>query len=585
MSYNNTDASNVVERARLRALFASYSVQRKEVEKGCVQQFRLEAAPSEKPNTASMHTTIVKGSIFTTNSEFTSYEANACKWDIKLPDAPTNLTQADLSGNVTTGTMIAFSFTIPASDGYSPITDYEYSLDNGETYVSLGSTNTIVEINDLEPATEYSITLRAINSVGAGPASSPLVVSTDSTPSAPRSLSLSSRTTTSISVGFLTPSSDGGEPITNYQYILDDESWISFSPETTSSPITITGLEQGTPHTIQLRAVNSVGAGTASSVFYATTLDVPTAPQIVSASSSTNTSIDLSFTAPSSDGGSTITNYEYSLNNGSSWNPISPASAISPVTITGLTTGVEYTIKLRAVNIVGSGAPSISFVASVQTGPSGNLFTSPATNNNVTVVAQSPFEGGGNSYSFNGTSSYLTVGTDNSWDLGTADFTIEWFQYQTDSNFAPRIFSIGSYPTQNIACSIEDGYFYAWFSGADSPGSVAPYKNQWVHFAIVRNSGSLQVYKNGVQVGSNLSNTTNITNNATLYFGVESDLAALSFFGGYLTNLRIVKGLAVYTGAFNVPTFALTTTASANPYGGSNTQAIPDNYTKLLFVP
>jgi hypothetical protein len=46
-----------------------------------------------------------------------------------------------------------------------------------------------------------------------------------------------------------------------------------------------------------------------------------------------------------------------------------------------------------------------------------------------------------------------------------------------------------------------------------------------------------------------------------------------------------VKGLAVYTGNFNIPTSALTETASANPYGGSNTVAIPAGYTKLLFVP
>jgi hypothetical protein len=56
-------------------------------------------------------------------------------------------------------------------------------------------------------------------------------------------------------------------------------------------------------------------------------------------------------------------------------------------------------------------------------------------------------------------------------------------------------------------------------------------------------------------------------------------------FGGYLTNIRIVKGLAVYTGNFTVPTSALTLAAGENPYGGSNTQAIPAGFTKLLFVP
>lgn len=52
-----------------------------------------------------------------------------------------------------------------------------------------------------------------------------------------------------------------------------------------------------------------------------------------------------------------------------------------------------------------------------------------------------------------------------------------------------------------------------------------------------------------------------------------------------LTNFRLVKGLAVCTGNFTVPISALTATAGANPYGGSNTQAIPSGVTKLLLVP
>jgi hypothetical protein len=54
---------------------------------------------------------------------------------------------------------------------------------------------------------------------------------------------------------------------------------------------------------------------------------------------------------------------------------------------------------------------------------------------------------------------------------------------------------------------------------------------------------------------------------------------------GYITNFRWVKGLAVYTGNFTTPTTALTAITAANPYGGSNTQAIEAGFTKLLLVP
>jgi len=68
-------------------------------------------------------------------------------------------------------------------------------------------------------------------------------------------------------------------------------------------------------------------------------------------------SVEITFTAPS-DGGSPITNYQYSLNGGSSWTSFSPVDTSSPVTIAGLTNGTVYNITLRAVNAVGSSAAS-----------------------------------------------------------------------------------------------------------------------------------------------------------------------------------------------------------------------------------
>lgn len=223
---------------------------------------------------------------------------------------------------------------------------------------------------------------------------------------------------------------------------------------------------------------------------------------------------------------------------------------------------------------------------SVSSAPAGTVYTSATITGGVTTVAQSPFAGGGNAYSLNGTTGYLSLAGNSSWAVGTGDFTIEWFQYQTDSSSYPRIFQIGAYPSISIGCSIEGGTFYAWASGALSYGSMTGYKNSWQHFAIVRASGNLRVYRNGTQIGTTRANTTNITNTSTtLYLGVEAGGNANTWFGGYLTNFRWVKGLAVYTGNFTTPTSALSLTADANPFGGSNTVAIPDGYTKLLLVP
>jgi len=155
--------------------------------------------------------------------------------------------------------------------------------------------------------------------------------------------------------------------------------------------------------------------------------------------------------------------------------------------------------------------------------PAGTVYTTATTTGGVSITTTSPFSGGGNSYLLNGSTGYLSLPGDLSWAVGTGDFTIEWFQYQTDNNSFPRIFGIGSYPTQTIQCSIEGGTFYAWVSGANSFGTLTGYKNSWQHFAIVRRSSQLYVYRNGTQISTAKANTSNITNSSTtLYLGVEN---------------------------------------------------------------
>jgi hypothetical protein len=201
----------------------------------------------------------------------------------------------------------------------------------------------------------------------------------------------------------------------------------------------------------------------------------------------------------------------------------------------------------------------------------------------------SPFTGGGNSYALNGTTSYMSTPGSTNWVMGTGDFTVEWFQYMTSQPANPRVFSIGNYATATWAVSIEGGTFYHWEAGSfrfSYSLTSGGYLNQWVHFAISRISNTTKVFKNGTQIGSSYSDSNNI-NNSSLAFtiGQETTPTAGSYFPGYITNFRVVKGLGVYTGNFTTPTSALTAVASANPYGGSNTQAIPSGYTQLLLVP
>ena len=217
-------------------------------------------------------------------------------------------------------------------------------------------------------------------------------------------------------------------------------------------------------------------------------------------------------------------------------------------------------------------------------------FSNPSqtTGSAVSVVAQSPFAGGGNSYSFSSNvNSVITFPASNDWAVGTGDFTIEWFGYQTNTSQFQRVFSVGDYPNIKLGVSIESSTFYYWANNSFRYSSAsATVINTWYHWAVVRQNGTTYVYRDGVLRGSSFSDTNNITDNTTNFtIGNTLTPATNAAWVGYITNFRFVKGLAVYTGNFTVPTSALTAEAGANPYGGSNTAAIGAGFTKLLLVP
>jgi hypothetical protein len=206
----------------------------------------------------------------------------------------------------------------------------------------------------------------------------------------------------------------------------------------------------------------------------------------------------------------------------------------------------------------------------------------------VTTQATSPFTGGGNSYRFSSSvNSYITTPGSDNWAVGTGDFTVEWFGNQSSTAQFQRIFSTGDYPNMKIGVSIESATFYYWANNStryNSAGSTIV--NTWYHWAVVRSSGTTYVYRNGTLRGSSFADTNNITDNTTtLVIGNTNTFATNAAFVGDITNFRFIKGLAVYTGNFTTPTSALTATANANPYGGSNTVAIGSGFTKLLLVP
>ena len=169
------------------------------------------------------------------------------------------------------------------------------------------------------------------------------------------------------------------------------------------------------------------------------------------------------------------------------------------------------------------------------------------------------------------TTSYLRIPNADGFDFGTGDFTIEWYQYQTDNNNYPRIFQVGNHPTATIGVSIEGDNFLYWRTGSSyvTITPTTPIKNQWNHFAICRSNLKTNVFMNGTSMLiSPLDDTTDFNGTLDLIIGNEPRLLNnLASFGGYIKYFTWVKGVALYTTNF---------TFSNNP------PTLTNNYVLLL---
>jgi hypothetical protein len=431
-------------------------------------------------------------------------------------------------------TSVSISFTNSTSSDGKSITNYQYSLDGGSTFTAFSPADAAspVTITGLTTGTTYSIALKAVTSTTVGPSSTTVSVTPYTVPGIPTSL-VATAGNTSVSVAFTAPSTNGSA-ITNYQYSTNGGStFTAFSPADSASPVSITGLTNGTTYTVQLKAVNAAGAGTASSSVTATPYTVPGAPTSLVATAG-NTVASIAFTAPSSTGGSSITNYQYSIDGGSSFTAFSPADAASPVSITGLTNNTTYTVQLKAVNAAGAGLASSSVT--------------------VTPVAYVSLAG---SIAYDGTlSKYLTLSPGVT--IGSTAYTVEcWFYNNNAWSSAPNTRGLlGGSNTHGLSVFFTNNTTVTtdrYSSGEQLTYTVAAVTlNAWHHFVIVRNSSLVEtVFIDGVRAtgcAGGTSASSGEQTNSLAYDGLSSYIGEFyqGVWSGYLTNFRIVSGSAVY---------------------------------------
>jgi len=260
------------------------------------------------------------------------------------PDAPTAVSAA--AGNA----LASISFSPPLSDGTNPIIGYTVTASPGGKQVN--GTSSPITVTGLANGTAYTFTVTASNAIGTGPASLPTAAVTPLSVSGAPVITSATATNAQAQIAFTPPTSTGGAQITGY---LVTASPGGMTANSTTSPITITGLSNGTPYTFTVAAINAVGIGPASAPSPAVVPQgLPGAPSAVIGVAG-NTQAQVSFTAPANNG-STITSYTIRSTPGG----LIANGTASPIMVTGLTNGTAYTFTVTATNGVGTGPASIA---------------------------------------------------------------------------------------------------------------------------------------------------------------------------------------------------------------------------------
>lgn len=237
------------------------------------------------------------------------------------------------------------TYSAPADNGGSAVTGYEYSVD-GATWYSQNTSPFGVSAAAKESKTVY---VRALNQWGAGPSASGTATAYG-VPSAPTVSAVSG--VGKITVTYSAPADNGGNAITSYQYSTNAGSSWTTAP---ASPFDISG-PNGVGIGVYVRAVNAAGGG-ASGYAYAGPYTVPDAPTITAPTGNSITDVPDQIPAawtPNGNGGSAITRYEYSFDGVSYTNLGNVTSAL----FSGLARRTSYTLRIRAVNAAGAGAPA-----------------------------------------------------------------------------------------------------------------------------------------------------------------------------------------------------------------------------------
>ena len=194
---------------------------------------------------------------------------------------------------------------------------------------------------------------------------------------------------------------------------------------------------------------------------------------------------------------------------------------------------------------------------SVNSGSATKVTTS---TNAVASSASSNFYAG--SWYFDGSGDYLDVTeSNNCFDFGTGDFTIELWAYLDNAcdliGTANNSVYLGSSKSGWIIRRFDSGIKFGYQSNNSwifeqlfgTEGS----RDKWNHISITREGNAIRCFSNGVQQGSDFTNSTDFISTEG-YCRIGGGYGSTGLLvNGYIQDVRIYKGIAKYTSNFVVP--------------------------------
>ncbi len=338
--------------------------------------------------------TLVGSTLYGMTMQYGGIDGAGTIFSLPLTVAPT-APGAPTIGTATAGNgQATVSFTAPDNGG-SPITGYTATSSPGGKTGSGAATATSITVGGLTNGTAYTFTVTAANTIGTSlPSASSNAVTPGIVPSAPTNVTAKAGNG-QATVSFKLPAKG---PITSCT-VTSNPGGIAGTGA--GSPITVTGLNNGTAYTFTVTATNAIGTSLLSSPSKPVTpVGPPGAPTNVTATAG-NAESTVSFSAPASNG-SPITSYTVTSSGGQK-----ALGKGTSITLKGLKNGTAYTFTVTATNKAGTSppsGPSTSVIpATVPGAPTGVKAT--AGNAEATVSFTAPASNGSPITSYTVTSS------------------------------------------------------------------------------------------------------------------------------------------------------------------------------------